>query len=408
MQPSSDPFRTPSSRSPRSLRPLTSGEHGPASSPSPRPLAVCPDAETAPLSSSLGAVPASSRYVLLTQRQLCARAAADASAAPETLASVSPERMARGAASQPGRELLPRDRDPLPGQVLAGRYQLVQRLGAGGMGVVWRARSLSLDLEVAVKLIRPGAGVPNAHERLLREARTAARVVHPAAARVLDFGVAEDEQPFLVMELVRGQPLSASLRSLGPLPPLPAVLLILPVLGALDVAHREGIVHRDVKPGNILLAEEPGRIVPKLIDFGIAGITPSAWASKLAFYTPLGGSPLYMAPEQARGGGDTDPRADVWGACLTLYEALNGARTLTGSGPRPNDPAQLRRPPSLTAEPELWAILARGLEQEPGARWPSARTLASVLARWAVARGADHDASGLALSSLWQPAGPAT
>ncbi|EYF06857.1 Hypothetical protein CAP_1554 [Chondromyces apiculatus DSM 436] len=286
-----------------------------------------------------------------------------------------------------------------PGRLLAGRYQMLERLGEGGMGVVWRARSLGLDMEVAIKVIHPAARIPNARERLLREARVAARVVHPAAARVLDFGVAEGEIPFLVMEHIQGRALSTLLREDGPLSPVAAVRLLLPVLGALDEAHRHGIVHRDVKPGNILLAEERGRVMPKLIDFGIAGLSPSPWASKLAFYPPLYGTPRTMAPEQARGGSDADPRVDIWGACLVLHQALGGAPADIGRDGAEHE--RLGRPAVLATEPELWAILARGLEISPANRWPTARALGASLARWGLVRGITADSAGSALTEAW-------
>jgi serine/threonine-protein kinase len=109
-----------------------------------------------------------------------------------------------------------------------------------------------------------------------------------------------------------------------------------------------------------------------------------------------------MAPEQGRGGGDVDARADVWGASLVLYEAVLGAPALAEQ--RSGQLARLRRPEALACEPELWAVVARGLEEDPGARWPSARMLATELARWASARGATCDAAGLALADLWRTA----
>lgn len=324
--------------------------------------------------------PTSTRYVLLQQRQEAARNAAE-EVGTEASLPVAPAPIAVE-----------------PGMLLAGRYRLIARLGEGGMGVVWRARSLALDIDVAIKLIHPSARVPNGRERLLREARAAARVVHPAAARVLDFGVAEREIPFLVMELLRGRSLAARLRDEGPLAPTAAARLLLPVLGALEAAHQQGIVHRDVKPANILLAEEGARIAPKLLDFGIAAIQPCAWSSKLASYQPLYGTPRYLAPEQMRGAPAADPRADIWSACLVLYEAVCFR---PGFSVRRDPAGRLCHPPALAVEPELAAILARGLELDPRARWQTARALGATLARWALARGVSADSAGSALAETW-------
>ncbi|AKT36935.1 serine/threonine-protein kinase [Chondromyces crocatus] len=393
----SDPLRPPPSTSPAS---------GGAKPQSPRPQRVSateitlssPPPSTrrnVPPSSTRRGAPHSTRYVHLHERRgtrLEARhipvseALADASTEPDLFAAIATR------ISEPPTQLA-------PGHLLAGRYQMLERLGEGGMGIVWRARSLGLDVEVAVKVIHPAARIPNARERLLREARVAARVVHPAAARVLDFGVAEEEIPFLVMEHIRGGSLGAALREGGPLGPTAAVKLLLPVLGALDEAHRLGIVHRDVKPGNILLAEGRGRLTPKLIDFGIAALAPSPWASKLAFYPPLYGTPRMMAPEQARGGADADPRVDIWGFCFVLHQALGGVPADTGR--RDAEPERLGRPAALATEPELWAILARGLELSPAARWATAQALGASLARWALVRGITADSAGTALTEAW-------
>jgi serine/threonine-protein kinase len=289
-----------------------------------------------------------------------------------------------------------------PGTILCGRYQLIELLGEGGMGAVWRARSLTLDVEMAVKLVRRCAGVPNAGERLLREARVAARVRHPSAVRVLDFCHTDSGDPFLVMELLAGRTLARALAEDGPLPPLRAVQLLLPVIGALAAAHREGIVHRDVKPANVMLVEAERRVIPKLVDFGIAGVAPSAWSSKLASYGMLVGSPAYMAPEQARGVPNVDPRTDVWAICTVLYEAISGERPFGGEGRadlvREILTARPRRPEVLAGYPGLWSLLERGLAKAPEDRWPTMEALGAALSAWALARGATCDATGATLA----------
>jgi len=292
-----------------------------------------------------------------------------------------------------------------PGDILAGRYRLVEPLGEGGMGSVWRARSLGLDVDVALKLIRPDTDVPQAAERLLKEARAAARVVHPAAVRVYDYCLTEAGDPFLVMEFLQGTSLARHLTVAGPMTPVEAVCTLLPIIGALAAAHREGIVHRDVKPANIMLVQEGERTVPKLIDFGIVGVIDPVWSRKLTVRGLMLGSPVYMAPEQVRALSDPDHRTDVWGICMTLYEALSGERPFDAPTTRE---IVLRilgtrapRPVSLAEEPDLWSILQRGLSKSPDARWPSMGALGRMLATWAAERGVLCDSSGAALAPCW-------
>ncbi|MCC6557534.1 MAG: serine/threonine protein kinase [Polyangiaceae bacterium] len=273
------------------------------------------------------------------------------------------------------------------------------------MGWVWRARSIGLDIDVAVKIARAGA-VPHAGERLLREARVSARVRHPASVRVIELCRSE-AGPLLVMELLQGRTLARALADGGPLAPLRAVTLLLPILGALAAAHREGIVHRDVKPTNIVLAEEGRRTLPKLIDFGIACVSPNEWSQRLTPHTPLLGSPAYMSPEQASGATGIDPRTDVWGACTVLYEAVSGERPFTGGDrveiTRGILTAPARRPAALAGYPALWRIIERGLQKAPADRWESMEALGAALAMWALDQGARCDAAGAGLAEEWCP-----
>ncbi len=291
------------------------------------------------------------------------------------------------------------------GDVLAQRYRLVEQIGRGGMGAVWRARSLSLELDVALKLIRRDAEVQHAAERLLKEARAAARVAHPSAVRVFDFGVTQAGDPFLVMELLHGTSLSQRLTELGRLPALEAVQIVLPVAGALAAAHREGVVHRDVKPANIMLLQQGAAVVPKLIDFGVAGVSAAVWAKRLTTHGMMIGSPVYMAPEQIRGGADPDDRTDVWGLCTSLYELVSGARPFPGTSSVTvifdilN--TRLRRPEQFADHQDLWMIVERGLAKAPADRWPSMAALGRALADWALLRGATFDATGASLAVHW-------
>jgi serine/threonine protein kinase len=206
-------------------------------------------------------------------------------------------------------------------RVIAGRYRLVAPLGSGGMGTVWRAEDELLGRAVAVKEVTFPAGLRDEdrdvlRERTRREARAAARLDHPSAVTVYDV-VEEHGAPYLVMELVEARTLSQVVRTDGPLSPQRTARVGLALLGALEAAHRQGIVHRDVKPGNVLLGAED-RVV--LTDFGIAS---SPGDSSITSTGLLLGSPSYIAPERARGQSPR-PASDLWSLGATLFTAVEG------------------------------------------------------------------------------------
>lgn len=290
------------------------------------------------------------------------------------------------------------------GDILAGRYQLLSRLGEGGMGSVWRAKSLVLQVDVAVKVVKRGTSSPQACARLLREARAAASLAHPSIVRVLDFGVTGDGEPFLVMELLRGKTLGALLDEEGRLPATTAVELLLPIAAALADVHDLGILHRDIKPENIFLEEGPGgRRIPKLVDFGLA----KQCGGDQRDFTQSGvlmGSPAYMSPEQARG--SPDEQSDIWSLCVVLYELITGRRPFEG----PNHGAvlfavfadsPLPTHTQAAGDEALWEILRRGLAKARSDRWPSMRQLGRALAAWAVAHDVTADAAGTSLTHFW-------
>ncbi|MEU8135473.1 serine/threonine-protein kinase [Streptodolium elevatio] len=207
------------------------------------------------------------------------------------------------------------------GRVLAGRYRLRERLGRGGMGTVWSALDEVLDRHVAVKELRVPAHVDDDERgtlcaRMLREARAAARIDHPNVVTIFDV-VEEDGRPWIVMELVRGLSLAQEIEKDGPLPPGQVAEMGLRLLSALDAAHEAGVLHRDVKPANVLLARN-GRVV--LTDFGVASVEDSATLTQVG---ALVGSPEYLAPEQVDGQ-MPGPPADLWSLGVTLYEAVEG------------------------------------------------------------------------------------
>ncbi|MFF3399329.1 protein kinase [Streptomyces sp. NPDC002659] len=207
------------------------------------------------------------------------------------------------------------------GRLVADRYRLLSRLGEGGMGTVWRARDEKLHREVAVKEVRAPAGlraddIARMYSRLEREAWAAARIADRNVVTVHDVAM-DDERPWIVMELIRGRSLADLLSSEGPITPQRAARIGAEVLTALRAAHAVGVEHRDVKPGNVLLADD-GRVV--LSDFGIAMVEGT---SALTMTGEVVGSPEYLPPERALGRG-SGPESDLWSLGVMLYAAVEG------------------------------------------------------------------------------------
>ena len=286
-----------------------------------------------------------------------------------------------------------------PGQRVAGKYQLIRPLDQGGMGVVWVAHHIDLDVQVAFKVVRTEVE-PELGERLLREAQAAARLDHPAVVRVLDTGRTDEGDPFLVMELLDGESMASVLEREQRLEPAAAVRMLLPIVGALKALHGRSMIHRDVKPENIFLArDDSGRWRPKLIDFGLARTS----ASRITQRGMVMGTPAYLAPEQLRGA-DADHLTDIWGICAVLYEAVAGVRPFVGDTYMEILTLSIGKVQPLAVhgvdEPELWAILERGFA--PAAkRWPSAGELGRALAVWLWDRGITDDLSGVSLRYGW-------
>jgi serine/threonine-protein kinase len=293
------------------------------------------------------------------------------------------------------------------GDVIVGKYRLVSLLGEGGMGAVWRARSLALDIDVAVKVVRRDAATNDASERLLREARAAASIGHPAIVRIFDFGVTEADEPYLVMELLEGESLGDWLDREQRISATVAVQMLLPVISALSAAHAQGIVHRDIKPENILIARGEGDVRhPKLLDFGIVKFSQPRGGRVLTEVGMLMGSPEYMSPEQAQGLAEIDGQTDVWSVSVVLYELITGRRPFSGSHSGAVLISIFRDTPVPTTalaagDDELWSIIERGMQKTPDARWDGMRELGSALGAWAVARGIETDASGVSIRRHW-------
>ncbi|MFD6279781.1 serine/threonine-protein kinase [Streptomyces sp. NPDC060209] len=255
---------------------------------------------------------------------------------------------------------------PGTGRVIADRYRLLDPLGEGGAGIVWRARDEVLGREVAVKEVRtPGvmtaADTERLHSRLEREARTAARVSHRNVVAVHDV-VTQDSRPWIVMELIRGLTLSDVLDADGPLSPRRAARIGAEVLAALRGGHEAGALHRDVKPGNVLLAND-GRVMLK--DFGITAVQE---APALTVTGEPIGSPEYLAPERALGR-TPGPESDLWSLGVLLYAATEG-RSPFGR----DTPADTLRavggeePPALRRAGALAPVIEGLLRKDPAER----------------------------------------
>ncbi|MET0793480.1 MAG: serine/threonine-protein kinase [Polyangiaceae bacterium] len=310
--------------------------------------------------------------------------------------------------SETARKAAPRT-EYLAGAVIADRYKLVRPLGRGGMGVVWVAHSLVLGVDVALKLIHSDLGGSTGATRMAREAHAAARLGHPAMVRVFDFGWTSRADPFLVMELVQGESMGSILRRELRLPAIQAVQMLLPLADGLRSAHDKGIVHRDIKPDNILVArDEFGRQQPKLLDFGIAKVeqAQSAEDRKLTQEGVALGSPDYMAPEQALGRDDIDHRADVWALCVVLYESITGQMPWDKPNYNALMQAIIHEPAVATTEfsagdADLWRVIERGLAKKPENRWASMTELGEALALWLYEHGVKEDISANSLRAVW-------
>jgi tRNA A-37 threonylcarbamoyl transferase component Bud32 len=299
-----------------------------------------------------------------------------------------------------------------PGDVIGGKYGLVRLLGEGGMGSVWVAENMALKANVALKLIRADVAEASANERFLSEARLAARLQHPAIVRVFDFGKTEQDEPYIVMELLEGETLGQRLGRLGAIDPMDLCQTLLPIVDALHSAHGHGVIHRDLKPDNVFVAKaDGGGIQPKLLDFGIAKLRgESAFhTTKLTQAGTLIGSPDYMSPEQARGETDLDPRSDVWALCVLIYECLVGKPPFHGDNYNALLWAIIHdEPVPITVfqagDTELWRILKRGFAKDRNVRWESARKLGEALAAWLESHGIVEDVCNRSLNASWLPA----
>jgi serine/threonine-protein kinase len=279
------------------------------------------------------------------------------------------------------------------GSILAGKYRIERMIGEGGMGMVVAATHLHLGTQVALKFLHQDMAMnQQMTERFLREARASALLKSEHVCRVSDVGTLENGAPYIVMELLAGHDLASLLRHQGPMSINTACEYVLQALVALAEAHGAGIVHRDLKRGNLFWTQRPdGTALVKVLDFGIAK-APGSVNFSLTQTSTVMGSPGYMSPEQLKSSKEVDARSDIWSIGILLYELVTGRTPFAGESitelalrvamdPTPTLPPHF--------PPTFQAIIARCLEKDPQRRYQDVAELAAALAPFGGARGYD-------------------
>jgi eukaryotic-like serine/threonine-protein kinase len=275
-----------------------------------------------------------------------------------------------------------------------GQYVLKEKLGEGGMGEVYLAQHVLLRRPCALKLIRPErAGDPKNLRRFEREVQAMASLTHPNTVQVYDYGHTEDGTFYYVMEYLPGLTLEAFVKQAGPLPPARAIHFLRQVCGALAEAHARGLIHRDIKPGNVMICERGGTPdVAKLLDFGLVlPPTEDVKSDKLTQEGTVAGTPAYLSPEQAGGQEAVEARSDIYSVGALAYFLLTGRPPFAGRTGMKLIAAHLYEVPEPLsrhrpdAPADLEAVILRCLAKDPNARFPDAESLSAALSSCAAA-----------------------
>ena len=282
----------------------------------------------------------------------------------------------------------PEGPDPLIGTLIAEKFEILDLLGEGAMGRIYRARHIALDREIAIKVLHKHlGGEDRVAKRFHREAKAASRLAHPNSVHIIDFGRTPDGILYIAMELLEGEDLQTILDHDHPLSPERIGGILVPALRAVEEAHRAGVIHRDLKPDNIIVWEDrTGREHVKVCDFGIAKILDPREGNSITVDGFVCGTPQYMAPEQARGD-EIDHRVDVYAAGVVLYQMLVGkvpfggdtalgiiTKHLTDTAVPPHV-----RAPELGIPKSLEDIVTRAMSKDPAQRYQSAGEMADAI-----------------------------
>ncbi|NRA34631.1 MAG: serine/threonine protein kinase [Polyangiaceae bacterium] len=288
-------------------------------------------------------------------------------------------------------------KDPFIGQdILGGQFRIIEKIGTGGMGSVYRAEQPAMERTVAIKILHPKlAGRSDLVTRFRREARAMSQLTHPNTVRVFMYGeLTESRSLYIVMEILDGRNLNRAVKREGPLPVPQAVAILIQVAGALQEAHDKGIVHRDLKPENIFLARQ-GEVndYPKVLDFGLAKVSDSSMRPGSVQLTQEGmvfGTPEFMSPEQAQGK-ILDARSDIYSLAVILYEALTKKLPFDARTPMEYIQKHVAEAPILLNQrvegmcfpPGLEAVLQRGMAKNKDQRYQSSIEFAAALREFA-------------------------
>ncbi len=286
-----------------------------------------------------------------------------------------------------------RQQDPFIGRdVLNGQFQILQKIGSGGMGSVYKALQPAMNRMVAIKILHPKlASRKDLVSRFRREARAMSHLTHPNTVKVYLYGELEDGSLYIVMEYLEGKNLNQTVRSEGPMTIERGLPILIQACNALDEAHRAGIIHRDLKPENIFVTSQGGmKDFAKVLDFGLAKVTEREMRPGSIILTQEGmvfGTPEFMSPEQAQGKSLT-PGSDIYSLAVILYEVLTGKLPFDAKNPMEfiqlhvtTKPKPINeRVPGKTFPPLLWTVLSHALEKKSEDRYQSAAEFAHALA----------------------------